>query len=97
MRFGFDVVDAEIEVDASLADLRLRYALQDDRRVFARTCEQHVIGIEQANLVIAERLGPELGEYFGVGAVDDDVDVRISHQDSKVAGDARLTVLLRPP
>ena len=45
----------------------------------ARLREEHVVVVEQADFVVGERLGPELGERFGVGAIDDDVDVRVRH------------------
>ena len=41
--------------------------------------DEHVVVVEEADFVVGERLGPELGERFGIGAVDDEVDVRVCH------------------
>jgi hypothetical protein len=72
-----DVVDAQVEVDPCLAVLGLRNALQDHRRIRPFGRQQQAVLLAAPDDSVAERLRPERGQSFGIGAVDDDVDVRL--------------------
>jgi hypothetical protein len=74
---GGDVVDAQVEVDARLALLGLRYALQDHRRIRPFGRQQQAVLLAAPDDAVAERLRPERGQRLGIGAVDDDVDIRL--------------------
>src|SRR5438105_5148135 len=66
-------------MDACLRPLRFRHARQDDGWMLSRRCEEHEVRVKHARLRAAHCFGPEIGQSFGVGAVDDDVDVRVGH------------------
>jgi hypothetical protein len=72
---GGDVVDPQVEVDAHLALLGLRYPLQDHRRIRPLGRQQQAVLLAAPDDAVAERRRPERGQRLGVGAVDDDVDV----------------------
>jgi hypothetical protein len=74
---GGDMGDPPVEMDAHFALLGLRYALQDHwwERPFGR--QQQAVLVAAPDNSVAERLRPERGQRIGVGAVDDDVDVRL--------------------
>jgi hypothetical protein len=74
---GGDVGDAQVEVDAHLALLGFGHALQDHRRVRPLGRQQQAVLLAASDDAVVERLGPEGGQRLGVGAVDDDVDVRM--------------------
>jgi hypothetical protein len=74
---GGDVGDPQVEVDAHLALLGFGHPLQDHRRVRPFGRQQQAVRLAEPDDAVAERAGPERGERLGVGAVDDDVDVRM--------------------
>jgi hypothetical protein len=74
---GGDVGGPQIEVDAHLALLGFGHPLQDDRRVWPFGGQQQAVRLAEPDDAVAERFGPERGQRLGVGAVDDDVDVRM--------------------
>jgi hypothetical protein len=74
---GGDVRDPQVEMDAHLALLGFGHPLQDHRRVRPFGRQQQAVRLAEPDDAVAERLGPERGQRLGVGAVDDDVDVRM--------------------
>jgi hypothetical protein len=74
---GGDVGDPQVEVDAYLALLGFGHPLQDHRRVRPFGWQQQAVRLAEPDDAVAERLRPERGQRLGVGAVDDDVDVRV--------------------
>ena len=74
---GGDVGDAQVEVDAHLALLGFGDPLQYDRRVGPLGRQQEAVGLAEPDDAVAEGVRPERGQRLGVGAVDDDVDVRM--------------------
>ena len=68
-----DVVDHEVEVDAVLAHLWLRYALERHvrRARFGRREVDELRRLSEPEIDIgAEHLGPERRETLGIGAID---------------------------
>jgi hypothetical protein len=74
---GGDVRDPQVEVDTHLALLGFGHPLQDHRRVRPFSRQQQAVRLSEPDDAVAERLRPERGQRLGVGAVDDDVDVRL--------------------
>jgi hypothetical protein len=74
---GGDVGDPQVEVDADFALLGFGHPLQNHRWVRPFGRQQQAVRLAEPDDAVAERLGPERGQRLGVGAVDDDVDVRM--------------------
>ncbi len=74
--FGLDVGNFDVEVHPILGRLWFGHSLQEQLRAGAFAGVERDVDARRSDVGVAQSLGPEFGETFGIGAVEYEPEMR---------------------